>query len=72
MVAALSVAVAIASWMLVERPVIEAAGRWRPGPAASPPSRPTATSGRRRAWRETRDDGVGLVHDVVVVKRMTR
>jgi len=29
-VAALSVVVAIASWMLVERPVIEAAGRWRP------------------------------------------
>jgi acetyltransferase len=29
-VAALSVAVAIASWVLVERPVIEAAGRWRP------------------------------------------
>ena len=29
-VAALSVVVAIASWVLVERPVIEAAGRWRP------------------------------------------
>jgi peptidoglycan/LPS O-acetylase OafA/YrhL len=29
-VAALSVLVAIASWVLVERPVIEAAGRWRP------------------------------------------
>ena len=29
-VAALSVGVAIASWVLVERPVIEAAGRWRP------------------------------------------
>jgi acetyltransferase len=30
-VAALSVVVAVASWFLVERPVIEAAGRWRPG-----------------------------------------
>ena len=29
-VAAVSVLVAIASWVLVERPVIEAAGRWRP------------------------------------------
>jgi peptidoglycan/LPS O-acetylase OafA/YrhL len=29
-VAALSVLVAIASWVLVERPVIQAAGRWRP------------------------------------------
>jgi peptidoglycan/LPS O-acetylase OafA/YrhL len=29
-VAALSVVVAIASWVLVERPAIEAAGRWRP------------------------------------------
>ncbi len=29
-VAALSVLVAIASWVFVERPVIEAAGRWRP------------------------------------------
>jgi peptidoglycan/LPS O-acetylase OafA/YrhL len=29
-VAALSVLVAIGSWVLVERPVIEAAGRWRP------------------------------------------
>jgi peptidoglycan/LPS O-acetylase OafA/YrhL len=29
-VAALSVLVAIASWVLVERPVIEAAARWRP------------------------------------------
>ena len=29
-VAALSTVVAIASWVLVERPVIEAAGRWRP------------------------------------------
>ena len=29
-VAALSVLEAIASWVLVERPAIEAAGRWRP------------------------------------------
>jgi peptidoglycan/LPS O-acetylase OafA/YrhL len=29
-VAVLSVVVAIASWVLVERPVIEATGRWRP------------------------------------------
>jgi peptidoglycan/LPS O-acetylase OafA/YrhL len=29
-VAALSVLMAVASWVLVERPVIQAAGRWRP------------------------------------------
>ena len=54
-VAALSVVVAIASWVLVERPVIEAAGRWRPWTRRVPtfPAerhiKPAAERGVRRA-----------------------
>ena len=59
--------VAIASWVLVERPVIEAAGRWRPWTRRVP----TFPADRHfkagcRTWREAVDDGVGLVDDVVV------
>ena len=57
-VAALSALVALASWVFVERPAIEAAGAGARGRGACRPSRPSGTSGRCRAWRERRDDRV--------------
>ena len=65
-VAALSALVAYASWVLVERPAIEAAGRWRPWTRRVPSFPAERTSSRCRAWREARDDGLRLVDEVVV------
>ena len=59
-VAALSALVAWASWVLVERPAIEAVGRCALGRAACRASRPTGTSSRCRAWREACAGFVGL------------
>ena len=53
-VAALSALVALASWVFVERPAIEAAGRWRPWTRAS---RFPADRSPRRAWRARRSLG---------------